>query len=333
MIIDAYTHMFHEKCVGEFMKMGGEWAQKKVAYLSPRVRAKPALTNVEERLRMLDRNSIDMQIVTPPHFIYSNYMPDDEDTQLAITRTINDGMARLMEASKGRLIAAGTVPLDEWDKYGKNELERSLNTLGLKAIAISSHYRGKPLDSPEYIDFWEHAAERDVPVLIHPADPVVFTGRTYEAEYDLAHTFGWPFETILVLSRLVFSGIIERFPTLKIVSHHLGGALPFFWGRIEETYAPERQEALIGKIMQKPLYEYFSKFYYDTAVGGNTSAIQCAYDVFGADNMVFATDFPFGPGSGEGRLAEYPKIIESLDLPEVDKTKIFANNSIRIFNL
>ena len=332
MIIDAHTHMFHEKCLDELKKMGGDWAQKKVAQLSGRVRTKPALNNVEERLGMLGRTGIDMQIVTPPHFIYSSHMPDDEAAQLAVCRVINDGQARLMEESKGRLIGVGTVPLEEWDHLGQKELERAVNSLGLKGMAIASHYRGKPLDSPEFIGFWAQAAEMDIPIHIHPADPAVFTGRTYEAGYDLAHTFGWPFETILVLSRLVFSGIMERYPTLKIVSHHLGGALPFFWGRIEETYVTERQEALIGKVMQKPLYDYFSLFYYDTAVGGNASAIKCAYDIFGADKLVFATDAPFGPGSGEVRLAEYPKIIESLGLPEADKNKIFAGNVQKIFH-
>jgi len=72
-----------------------------------------------------------------------------------------------------------------------------------------------------------------------------------------------------MLSRLVFSGVMERYPTLKIISHHLGGGMiPFFWGRILETYAPEKQQGLIGRVLPKPLLDYFSLFYYDTAVGG-----------------------------------------------------------------
>ncbi|MBW1799924.1 MAG: amidohydrolase family protein, partial [Deltaproteobacteria bacterium] len=258
MIIDAHTHMFHEKNLEEFKKMGGDWAQKKVAQLSGRLQSKPALCKVEDRLDMLERTSIDMQIVTPPHFIYSSHMPDEEADQLAVTRVINDGMARLMEESKGKLIGIGTVPLNEWDKYGQNEMERAINSLGLKGMAVASHYRGKPLDSPEFSGFWARSAEMDIPIHIHPADPAVFTGRPYEEGYDLAHTFGWPFETILTLSRLVFSETMDRFPNLKIISHHLGGALPFFWGRIEETYVTGRQDALIGKVMRKPLYDYFS---------------------------------------------------------------------------
>lgn len=333
MIIDGNTHMFHESNLEVFNQIGDAWARKKVSALSARIQQKPALVNVEQRLRFLDKNNIDMQIVTPPHFIYSSYMPEDIETKLKITQIINDGMAKLMEESKGRLIALGTVPLESYDRHGKHELSRAVKSCGLKGAAIATHWYGKPLDSAEFMDFWGQAAEMDLPVYIHPADPVVPDGRPYEAEFDLTHNFGWPFETILTLSRLVFSGVFESYPTLKIVSHHLGGGIPFLWGRIEETYAPENQERLIGRKLPQPLHELFSMIYYDTAVGGNASAIQCAYDIFGADKLVFATDAPFGPGTGEERLARYPEVVESLNITRNEKNKIFAGNVKKIFNL
>jgi predicted TIM-barrel fold metal-dependent hydrolase len=333
MIIDAHTHMFHEHSLEQLSRLGGTWAKKKVAALWHKAKTKPALVNVQERLGFLDRNGIDLQIVTPPHFMYSTRMPDDIATHLLAVRAINEGMGKLMEASKGKLIAAGTVPLENYEKYGRHEMQHAVKALGLKAVSIASHWYGKPLDSPEFMGFWEDAVALDLPVFIHPADPVAFTGRPYEAQYDLAHNFGWPFETILTLSRLVFSGVIERHPDLKIISHHLGGGIPFFWGRIEETYTLEKQESLIGRVVQSPLHDLFSRIYYDTAVGGNPSAIKCAYDIFGADKLVFATDAPFGPGSGEMRLAQYPKVIESLGLPEIETNKILADNAKKIFNL
>jgi len=333
MIIDGYAHMFHESSLEAFKKIGGNWVQEKIAGLSAQVRQKPALVNVEDRLGFLDRHHVDMQIVTPPHFIYTTSMPEDIEGKLKVAQIINDGMAKLMEESKGKLIGVGTVPLENYDKHGKQELERAVKSCGLKGVAIASHWYGKSLDTNEFVDFWAHAAEMDLPIYIHPTDPFVTDGRTYEAEFDLMHNFGWPFETILILSRLVFSGVLERYPTLKIVSHHLGGGIPFFWGRIEETYVAEKQEDRIGRKMPKPLYDLFSLIYYDTAVGGNASAIQCAYDVFGADQLVFATDAPFGPGTGEERLASYPKVIESLGLSESENNKIFAGNVKKIFNL
>jgi aminocarboxymuconate-semialdehyde decarboxylase len=143
---------------------------------------------------------------------------------------------------------------------------------------------------------------------------------------------------MLALSRLVFSGIMERYPTLKIVGHHLGGGIPFFWGRTNETYdltnvTHTAENEAIGRVLSKPLFDYFSRFYYDTAIGGSASAIRCAYEVFGADQLLFATDAPNGPGSGEVRLATYPHVIKSLGLPELDNRKIFADNARRMLNL
>ena len=112
--------------------------------------------------------------------------------------------------------------------------------------------------------------------------------------------------------------------------------IPFYWGRILETYEPENQQQNYGgqtSILPKPLFDYFSRFYYDTAVGGSAPAVRCTYDVFGADCMIFATDAPWGPGSGEFRLTEYPEVIKSLDIPDEDKAKILAGNARKMLNL
>ncbi|MDP2916941.1 MAG: amidohydrolase family protein, partial [Dehalococcoidia bacterium] len=119
----------------------------------------------------------------------------------------------------------------------------------------------------------------------------------------------------------------------KIVSHHLGGMIPFFWGRINETYSPADQQKTIGRTLPEPLFKYFSLFYYDTAVGGSVSAVKCAYDVFGASQLVFATDNPHGPGTGEIRLATYPGVIKSLGLSEAENKQIFEGNARKILGL
>lgn len=333
MIIDAYSHMFHGTYIERLSKVGGTWVAKKVDEARVLVRRKPQLVDVHERLAQLDRNSFDFQVVTPPHNLYSYLLPEDPDKQLTLAHLINDSMAKLMEESKGRLIACGTVPLAGFEQDGRKEMERAVKVLGLKAICLPSNHMGKPLDLPEFHPMWQQASEMGVPVYIHPNDPAGHNDRSYEAEYDLMHNFGWPFETELTLSRLVFSGIMERYPSLKVISHHLGGGIPFFWGRITETYSPEGERRDISEGVPKPLFEYFSLFYYDTAVGGNPAAIRCAYEVFGADRLVFATDAPFGPGTGESRLASYPKVIESLNLPEIDEAKIFGGNIRKALNL
>ena len=318
--------------------MGGKWAKEtSEKWGMGLAQRKPQFTDVTLRLEHLDRNGIALQVITPQHALDSNLLPGDLKAQLEYARIINDGMAELMEKSKGRLLAAASIPLSKFEEGGRQEMERAINTLGLKVVNLPSNMEGKPVDLPEYEPFWTMAAEMNIPVYIHPNDPVATTGRSYEADYDLIHNFGWPYETTLTLARLVFSGIMERYPTLNVVSHHLGGGMiPFYWGRTLETYEPENQKKIYGgqvEALPKSLFDYFSRFYYDTAVGGSTAAIKCAYEVFGVDRLIFASDAPFGPGSGEFRLSEYPKSIESLDIPEADKEKIFYQNAQRLFGL
>ncbi len=341
MIIDAHAHMINGRYLDQIISKGGNWARENADWILRNVKRKPQLTDIGLRLEQLDRNGIDMQVVTIQQRFDCNLLPADGDAQLTFAKVINDSMAKLMEDSKGRLIAGGTIPMAGMEQGGRQEMERAVKMLGLKAIGVVSNIQGKPLDAPEFEAFWAAASELDVPVYIHPKNPPATAQRSYEAGYDLIHNFGWPYETALMLARLVFSGVMERYPTLKVVSHHLGGGLiPFFWGRILETYEPENMkknswivEGENPPMLSKPLFDYFSRFYYDTAVGGCGPAIKCTYEVFGANQLVFATDAPWGPGTGEFRLAEYPKVIESLGLPEEDKQKIFAGNARRMLNL
>ncbi|MFC2071462.1 amidohydrolase family protein [Chloroflexota bacterium] len=335
MIIDAHAHMHHSSYLEWLEAKGGAQAKERAARMRQQQQVKPTTIDVGQRLAMLDRNNIDFQVVTPGGGGGLSGVANAAE-RLAMARVINDGGARLMEESKGQLIAGGTVPLIGFEQGGGKEMTRAIKSLGLKAITVPSHFKGKPLDVPEFEPFWAQATEMGVPVYIHPGSPEKHRDRTYEGEYDLSHNFGWLFETVLALSRLVFSGIMERYPTLKVVSHHLGGGLPFFWGRTNESYDPTTAWGAAQRKsihLTKPLFDYFSLFYYDTAIGGSVPATRCAYEVFGADRLLFATDGPQGPGTGEVRLVTYPKVIKSLGLSELENRKIFADNARRILNL
>jgi len=334
MIIDAHSHGFHGKTFDKLADLGGEWTKKVVADEHNRAKARPQYLDIPLRVELLNKYNFDFQVVTPSIHVEVNFFPGDAVAKLAFSKAINENMARLMEDSKGKLLAIGTIPLESLNSGGLMEIERAINTLGLKGLSISTNVNGKPLDLPEFEPFWAKAQEMDFPVYIHPQDPASHEGRSYEADFDLTHNFGWPFETVLTFSRLVFSGIMDKYPKLKVLSHHLGGGMiPFLWGRIMETYAPEKQQSMIGKTMPKPLFDYFSKFYYDTAVGGSAAAVKCAYDVFGANQIIFATDGPFGPDNGEGRMKTYPQVVKSLGLSQEEEDKIFSGNIKKILNM
>ncbi len=332
MIIDAHAHGFCRDHLDKLEGAGGDWAGEILGHL---YKGKPHLFDVGLRLEMLDRNGIDLQVVTPINYVDCNLLPGDARAQLVFAQAINDNMAKFMDLSKGRLLPVGNIPLVEFEKGGLKELDRTIKELGLKAVSVPTNVRGKPLDLPEFEPFWARVAEGNVPVYIHPVPPVTQSDRSYEKDYGLTHNFGWPFETMLTLCRLVFSRIMAKYPTLKIISHHLGGGLPFYWGRMSETYSnlKDGEQRDFHRSLPKPLFHYFSTFYYDTAIGGSGPAIKCAYEVFGADHLVFATDAPWGAGTGEFRLASYPKVIKDLGFSEADNEKIFEGNIRKVLNL
>ncbi len=330
MIIDAHSHGSNRKYLDRIAEIGGDWIKRVLNFIHQRGKEHPEYLDVALRLEQLNKYGIDLQVVTPGVTLSANFCPGDITTKLAYSKAFNDNMASLMEDSKGKLIAIGTIPVTGFGQKTVQEMERSIG-LGLKGFSLPTNLEGTPLDLPQFEPFWAQVAKMDIVIYTHPLSPINdCPRRAYEFDYYLSHNFGYAFETALMLSRLVFSGIIERYPTLKIVNHHLGGSIPFFWGRTLESYREESQPKHLGRKMPKPLYDYFSRFYYDTAVGGSAPAIRCAYEVFGADQLVFATD---APENGVSRLATYSDVIRSLGLPEAETEKIFSGNIKRVLKL
>jgi aminocarboxymuconate-semialdehyde decarboxylase len=324
MIIDANTHGLHGGYFQPLLKAGGKWAKQQVEEDRERARPRPELHDPKLRLQQMDRFNIDYQVVTPGHWIDSDRYPGAATTKTAIARALNDNMAKLMEVGKGRMAAVGTISLLGFETGGRQEMERAIKQLGLKGFSVASNIVGKPLDIFE--PFWAAAEEMNVPVYIHPRHPQSYGGRLYEKDYNLAQTYGWPYETVLSLARLVLSGIMKRYPSLNIVSHHLGGGMiPFFMGRLLNGIA-NRQAAA-------DMLKQFKLIYYDTAVGSNASAMRLALDVLGSERIVFASDVPWGLNSGNDRLGSYPKLIRSLGLPDKVTNGIFSNNILRIIKI
>lgn len=335
MIIDAHTHGIYGKYLNLLEKVGGDWARTKIADQRRRTREYPQYFEIESRIEQFTRFGIDFQVVTPGGpVLESNFCPGGSSVRLRYAQAINDNLAYMMEDSKGKLIGIGNVPLLKFGESTRKEMQRAIKGLGLKGFYVPSNIIGKPLDLPEFEPFWAQAEEMDVPVYVHPRNPLPNTVRPYENGFELMHTFGWPYETTLALARLVFSGIIERYPKLKLVSHHLGGGMiPFFIGRVMEYYEPAKQPQFLGRTFPRPLADYFSRFYYDTAVGGNAATIKCTCEIFGASQIVFATDAPYGPKNGEQRLATYPVQIKSLGLSKAETDSILAGNITKILKL
>ena len=150
---------------------------------------------------------------------------------------------------------------------------------------------------------------------------------------------GWPYETGVTLARLVFSGIMDRYPDLKVIAHHLGGVIPYLEGRVAHSFdqlgartSDEDYGAVLRGLKKRP-YDYFKDFYGDTAVEGARAATVCGIDFFTPDHVLFASDCPFDKEKGPGYIRDTIKVIDSLGLAPADKEKICWRNAERMFGL
>ncbi|MBI4331319.1 MAG: amidohydrolase [Chloroflexi bacterium] len=332
MIVDIHAHMLNRKDLDRLLAIGGPAFRQGYEKLTGMISGNTGAFDVPKRVASLDRYGIDYQLVAPMPPVDPNNLSLDPDTELKLVAAFNDGMARITGESKGRILCAGTVSMAALETGGLQEVERAIRQLGLKGFGLTTHIKGKPLSAPEFRPFWAKTAELGAIVFLHPASTANSTDRSYEARYNLMQVFGWPFETTLALSHLVFSGIMDEFPGLKIVAHHLGGMIPFFWGRMAESYHP-RLAGKRGIETRMPLKKSFGKFYYDTAVGDNPGAIRCAYEIFGAGRLALATDAPFGANAGDHRMKTYPEVIRRLGLPERDTARILGENARKLLEI
>jgi aminocarboxymuconate-semialdehyde decarboxylase len=222
------------------------------------------------------------------------------------------------------------------------EMDRAIDRLGAKGVQIITSVAGRPLDDPEFFPVFERMANHhDRPIWMHPARPANrpdYPGEP-KSKYEIWQVLGWPFETSVAMARMVFSGLLEKLPKLRIITHHCGGMIPYFAGRAETLWAQlgsrssDNEEAEVLKQLGKPPIEYFKMFYGDTVLGGAAAPLACGIAFFGADHVVFASDCPFDPEGGPMFIREGINSIESLNLPENDKRRIYFGNAMKLLRM
>ena len=195
----------------------------------------------------------------------------------------------------------------------------------------------KPIDLPEYMPLYEMMSNYDLPIWIHPRREASMADYTTEkaSKYFINHCFGWPYETTMAMARLVFSGILETYPTLKLITHHAGAMIPFFADRIEKLYGylgSHGQAAFMVKLRKPPL-DYFKAFYNDTALYGNPAGLMCAHGFFGSDHLLFGTDMPYDPEQGNQFTRETIRAVEQMNITNPEKEKIFKDNAVALLHL
>ena len=332
--VDVFNHIFPKP----FFKRLEEVAVNKGAI--KRFLHIPYLHELDVRFRMIDEFGGDYrQIVSLSAPPIETINPDRQIT-IDLAKLANDSQAEVVRAHPERFPGfIASLPLNQPEE-SVAELERAVTQLGALGVQVFSNVNGLPLDDQRFTALFETANRLKCPILLHPARAAGFPDYPGEpkSKYEIWWTFGWPFETSAAMQRLVFSRLFDRLPDIKIVTHHLGAMIPYFEGRIGpgldqfgSRTADEDYEGLRKSLPKRP-FDYFKMFWADTAVFGSRAATECGLKFFGFDQVVFASDAPFDPEGGSMYIRETIKILDTLEIDDGDRRKLYQENAERLFN-
>jgi aminocarboxymuconate-semialdehyde decarboxylase len=309
------------------------------AYMQKRIREIPVMVDLDLRFRMMDMFPDYVQVLSlaaPPIEALGG-----PDVSPDLARVANDSMAEIVARHPHRFPGfIASVPMNN-PEAAVGEIDRALTDLHAAGIQIYTNVNGRPLDDPMFAPIFERMAERGRPIWLHPTRTDKFADYSTEdqSKYELWWTFGWPYETSVAMARLVFAGCFDRFPSLAIITHHMGGMIPYFAGRIgpglDQLGVRTEGEDLrvhLERLKKRP-YDYFKMFFADTALFGAPHAVECGLKFFGADQVVFASDFPFDPEKGTFNIRETIKDIDGLPISADDRKKIYEGNARRLLRM
>jgi len=336
--LDIFPHIFPRPY---FERM------KKIADGNPALAAQlkrwlhiPVLWDLDKRIRMMKRFPDYKQILTLSLPAIEMLGSPDDTPELA--RLANDGMAEIVQRHPDLFPAfVASLPMNNV-AASLEEMDRAIGKLGAKGIQIFTNVNGRPLDEPEFFPIFERMVKKyDLPIWVHPARTAKFADYPTEqkSKYEIWWLFGWPYETSAFMARLVFSGMLDKLPKLKIITHHLGAMAPFLVNRLGYgmdqfgSRTSDEDYASLLKAMKKRPVDYFRMFYADTSVNGAPSAIRCGLDFYGSKKVLFGTDCPFDPQGGPLFIRETIKALDGMKLEKDDLRRIYFGNAMGMLKL
>lgn len=329
--IDIYNHVMPPRYL-ELMRQ-----HSKDQGIVKRMTGLRMLWDLEARVQMLEKWPELQQVLTLA--VPSPEALGDASASPGFARIANDDLAGIVAKWPQRFPAfVAALP---WNNVpaALEEMDRAITQLGARGIQVTTNINGRPLDDPEFFPVFERATQvHRVPIWMHPFRPASQPDYPTEtkSQYEIWQVLGWPYETSVAMARIVFSGMLERLPELRVVTHHCGAMIPYFAGRADTLWAQlgsrsadANYEDVLKRMAKKPI-DYFKMFYADTVLGGSASALRCGLDFFGADKVVFASDCPFDPEGGPMYIREGIRSVESLNLSEQDRQKIYVLNALKL---
>jgi len=331
MRIDAYTHFMPSRIFKKLVDSG-------YPDIGKRMREVPCIYDLDLRKKVVDTFPDYAQIISyamPPLEVFAK---GDAAQVEADARLINDELAEICAKDSDHFpgwVAQGALGAAD---AGVAEAKRAV-AMGALGVQIYTNVAGKPLDDPAYEPFFAAMEKLDKPIWLHPARNAGIADYASEkkSRYEIWWTFGWSYETAAAMARLVFSKIMDKYPKLKIITHHFGGIVPMLEGRIGPGWdqlgarTSDEDLTLVLKSLKKRPLDYFKhSFYADTATFTAEPAMHAGLAFFDLDKIVFASDCPFDPEKGTMYTRETLRILESIDMPKADKEKIWHGNLERI---
>ena len=241
---------------------------------------------------------------------------------LELCQILNDAFADAHVKYPRRFMAFARLPMVDMDDCVR-ELERCYKQLNMHGVMMPTNVAGKYIDESEFKPFWDALATGEKPLFLHPANAPC---QSNWDKYSLHQKILWPTDSTLAISRIVYAGIFDRYPKLKIIGSHLGGMILLYLDRLNWREG--------NPVCKEEPEQYFKKIYYDTAGPILAAFIKLVYDTVGAEQILFGADYPHGRGGRDDQF--YPmtlKEMEELDIPQADKEKIYYLNAKRLFGI
>ena len=278
MRIDVHAHLWTD----EYLDLVESYGQDTSVHRG--LGAGPSSKELEARFALMDSAGVDRQVLS-----VSPRVPQFADADQAVhaARLANDQYAEFTSLHPDRFSAFAALPLPHVDAALK-ELARGLDELGMLGATVTTDVLGTSLADPALTPLWEELDRRSTVLYIHPSGEAAHTPLI--AEHNMRWMVGAPVEDTISVTQLLLAGIPSRYPNVKIIASHLGGALPMLMQRIDNQYGWESPGA-----PEKPSTAA-RRLWYDTVGHGHLPAIRAAAETFGADRLVLGTDFPYQDG-------------------------------------
>ena len=335
--IDAFCHIMPGAYFDRFFELE---ASTHAANLRKRVSNIPALVDMDVRFRQMDEFGDYRQIINiaaPPVEDLGSPAVSRE-----MSRIGNDAMAALVRDHPDRFAGfTACVPMDDPDA-SVAELDYAVNDLGALGAQIYTHVHGRAMDAAEFDPFYARVAELGKLLQVHPCRSSAWADYPSEerSKFEIWWTFGWEYDLSAFMARIVFGGVLERYPDLKMLIHHGGSMVPHFSGRVGPGWdqlgarTPESQkDDVAGFPLTKRPVDYFKMMYADTAMFGAAHALRCSIDFYGVDHVLFASDSPYDPERGPGYIRSTIKNLHEIGLSKEQQAQIFSVNVVNLLGL